>query len=97
MKALLKNLAIALTLIGGTYAAGVTGLCLAAGNTNCDRATASTQIVESLYGKNNPAAIAGDKEGSAIMQDFIYKEDCYEKNTHIHFIAQCFALHCLQH
>ena len=48
MKALLKNLAIALALISGTYAAGVTGLCLAASNTNCDRATASTQIVESL-------------------------------------------------
>lgn len=74
MKNLVKNITLALALISGTYAAGVTGLCLAASNTNCDRATASTQIVESLYGKNNPAVIAGDKEASAILQGFIYND-----------------------
>lgn len=74
MKTLVKNLTLALVLISSTYAAGVTGLCLAASTTNCDRSAASTKLVESLYGKNNPTAITGDKEASDILQSFIYND-----------------------
>lgn len=74
MKTLLKNIALALALISGTYAAGVGGVSLAATNSNCTRSSASAQVIQHLYGKNNPAAIAGDKEASDIIQNFIYND-----------------------
>lgn len=48
MKQLIRNITLALMLIGGTYAIGITSLCMAANNTNCDRTTVSTQIIENL-------------------------------------------------
>lgn len=74
MKALLKNITLALALISSTYAAGATGVCLAASHTNCDRSSSSAQVIQNLYGKNNPVAIVGDKEASDILQNFIYND-----------------------
>lgn len=80
MKKLLKNFTLALALISSTYAAGVTGVCLAANHTNCERSAASTQVVQNLYGKNNPAAIAGDKEATLLIQNFIYNDVAKQAN-----------------
>lgn len=74
MKTLLKNITLTLALISSTYAAGVTGVCLAASHTNCERSAASTQLIQNLYGKNNPVAISGDKEASDILKNFIYND-----------------------
>lgn len=74
MKKLIKNFTFALALITSTYAAGVSGVCLAANNANCDRTANSTQVVQSLYGKDNPVAIKGDAEATNIMQNLIYND-----------------------
>lgn len=74
MKTFVKNFTLALALITTTYAAGISGVCFAAGNINCDRTASSTQVVQNLYGSNNPVAIAGDTEATNILQSFIYND-----------------------
>ncbi len=74
MKKLIRNFTLALALVSSTYAAGVSGVCLAANNANCDRTASSTQAVQNLYGSHNPVAIAGDAEATNILQNFIYSD-----------------------
>lgn len=60
MKGFPQNLILALALIASTYAAGMSGVGFAASSINCDRTSASTQVIENLYGKNNSIAFSGD-------------------------------------
>ncbi|WP_304101899.1 carboxymuconolactone decarboxylase family protein [Phascolarctobacterium succinatutens] len=74
MKGFPQNLILALALIASTYAAGMSGVGFAASSVNCDRTSASTQVIENLYGKNNSIAFSGDEEASKLMQNFIYND-----------------------
>lgn len=74
MKGFPQNLILALALIASTYAAGMSGVGFAASSINCDRTSASTQVIENLYGKNNSIAFSGDDEASKLMQNFIYND-----------------------
>ena len=75
MKNFTKSLTLSLALLTtSSMIAGLSGVCFAASNVNCDRNAASTQIVQSLYGKTNPVAIKGDDEATNILQNFIYND-----------------------
>lgn len=75
MKNFTKSLTLSLALLTtSSMIAGLSGVCLAASNANCNRTAASTQVVQSLYGKNNPVAIKGDAEATNILQNFIYND-----------------------
>lgn len=75
MKNFTKSLTLSLALLTtSSMIAGLSGVCLAASNVNCNRTAASTQVVQSLYGKTSPVAIKGDAEATNILQNFIYND-----------------------